>query len=190
MFGALSRYGGNEKIFKLKQAWLRFCHLSCFVVLSHFWKFKLDKIGSNWIKSDQIRSSRIKLVPIGSSWFKLDQKRSKWIRLIIWIKSDKTGSNQYFSRSRYLWFHIPKTNFPCQKIRSVNWRKSRAADADLKKKCANTRNTYKIYLPWISIIPIFEPKSPYYEIAVSALCELRITHLRWQLIIIASSLFS
>ena len=53
-------------------------HLSCFVVLlSHFWKFKSDKIASNCFKLHQIDY----LVKTRSNWFKLDQIGSNLIKL-------------------------------------------------------------------------------------------------------------
>ena len=74
------------KVFKLKQSLLLkllgICHVVVFFV-SHFWKFKSDKIASNfcrliiWLKQDKI----------GSNWIKLDQTWSNWNK-IEWIGSN------------------------------------------------------------------------------------------------------
>jgi hypothetical protein len=37
---------------------------------------RLDKTGSNWIKSDQVGSSWCKMVQLGSNWFKKDEDES------------------------------------------------------------------------------------------------------------------
>ena len=60
------------------------------IKLVHAWSnlFKLDQIGSNWIKKDQRGSS-------GSNWFKIDQTYSNLIRLT-WsdlIRLDQTWSD-------------------------------------------------------------------------------------------------
>ena len=63
----------------------------CFVVLSHFWKFKSDKIGSNWIKL----ITWFKSDKIGSNWIKSHQVFQRKIRTEIkfrfWKKSLKSS---------------------------------------------------------------------------------------------------
>ena len=87
-------------VFKLKRSLLKLlviCHVLSCLVLSHFWKFKSDKIASNCFKLDQIGINWIKLDQIGSNWIKLDQFGSTWHKLdqivLNWTNLVQLGSN-------------------------------------------------------------------------------------------------